>query len=53
MKVHIKHVLDDGSALALLQFCPNSMRKMGLRLVKLRPGLDAVDVRRIDQRGGD
>ena len=52
MKLIGKHTLQNGSTLALLKFSPNCAQKMGLRLVKLRPGLDPISVRRIDQRGG-
>lgn len=52
MKLHGKYTLANGSTLALLQFSPNRAHTMGLRLVKLRPGLDPILIRRIDQRGG-
>lgn len=52
MKLHGKYTLADGSTLALLQFSPNRPQKMGLHLVKLRPGLDPISVHRIDQREG-
>lgn len=53
MKLHGKYTLANGSTLALLQFSPNRAHTMGLRLVKLRPGLDPILIRRIDQRGWD
>jgi len=51
MKVLNKRTLADGSTGALLQFAPNQSYKMGLRLVRLRAGIDASSVKRLDQRG--
>lgn len=52
MKVLKKRTLADGSTGALLQFAPNQSLKMGLRLVRLRAGIEASSIKRLDQRGG-
>jgi hypothetical protein len=52
MKIVSERNLADGRTLALVQFCTHNRYKVGLRLVWLRPGLNSVDFKRIDQRGG-
>ena len=51
MKLHTARTLNDGTTLALLQHSPG-LQKMGLRLVRLRAGTDAMAIKRVDQRGG-
>ena len=51
MKLHIARTLNDGTTLALLQHS-HSLQKMRLRLVRLPPGMNAMAIRRIDQREG-
>jgi hypothetical protein len=52
MKLIGKRTLQDGSTLALLEFSQKQAQKLGLCLVKLRPGLEPNSVRSIDQQGG-
>lgn len=51
MKLHASRILCDSTTLALLQHSPGLL-KMCLRLVRLQSGIDAMAIRRIDQRKG-
>lgn len=51
MQVHLSQTQKDGSTLALFQYSPG-WQLMGMRLLKLKPGLTPDQVRRINQKGG-
>lgn len=51
MTVHASKTLPDGTTLALIQYNPG-WYWMGMRLVRLKPGLAADGVYRINQKGG-
>ncbi len=51
MQVHLSKSQKDGSTLALFRYSPG-WQLMGMRLLKLKPGLAPHEVHRVNQKGG-